>query len=64
MLGQCTEFKWRFAGWRMMARLLWFLDPPSPLQLKKGCQVGPPPTKLSGPAHVVCYMKHLHYQPI
>ena len=25
-----TPFKWRFAGGPMMARLLWYLDPPSP----------------------------------
>ena len=30
-----TPFKWRFAGGLMMARLYWYLDPPSPHQIKK-----------------------------
>ena len=30
-----TPFKWRFAGGPMMARLFWYLDPPSPHQLQK-----------------------------
>ena len=30
-----TPFKWHFAGGQMMARLLWYLDPSTPLQLKK-----------------------------
>ena len=33
--GSETPFKWRFAGGPMMARLKWYLDPPSPHQLKK-----------------------------
>ena len=39
----------------MIARLKWYLDPPSPHQLKKKkniVKVGPPLTKLSGSAHV------------
>ena len=43
-----TPFKWRFAGWPMMARLQWYLDPPFPHQLKN---IGPPLTKLSRSAH-------------
>ena len=30
-----TSIKWRFAGGPMLARLKWYLDPPSPHQLKK-----------------------------
>ena len=38
----------------MMARLKWCLDPHSPYQLNKNVvKVGPPLTKLSGPAHEV-----------
>ena len=45
-----------FAGGLMMARLQWYLDPPSSYQLKKKekknvVKVGPPPTKLAGSAH-------------
>ena len=42
-----TPFKWRFAGRPMMARLLWNLDPPSPLQLNKQerCQSWTPSNK-------------------
>ena len=40
----------------MMARLYWYLDPPSPHKLKKEeknvVKVGPPLTKLSGSAHI------------
>ena len=47
-----TPFKWRFAGGPMMARLLWYIDPISPDQLKKNVvKVGPPLTTLSGSAH-------------
>ena len=49
-----TPFKWRFAGGPIMARLNWYLDPPSPYQLKKK-QKNPskldPPEKLSGSAY-------------
>ena len=45
-----TPFQWRFAGGPMMARLWWYLDPPSPHQLKT-VKVGPPLTKLSRYAH-------------
>ena len=39
----------------MMARLKWYLDPPTPHQLKKNVvKVGPPLTKFSGSAHVDC----------
>ena len=52
-------FKWRFAD-GPMARLKWYLYPPSPHQLKNEqkkhtSQLDPPPptlTKLSGSAHV------------
>ena len=33
-----TPFKWRYAGGPMMARLKWYLDPPTPHQLKNRCQ--------------------------
>ena len=46
-----TPFKWRFADGPMMARFYWYLDPPSPLQLKKTPSKLDPPTKLSGSAH-------------
>ena len=56
MLGphwHCSEtlFKWRFAGVPMIVRLQWYADPLSPHQLKNVVKVGPPLTKLSGPAH-------------
>ena len=35
-----------------MARLKWYLDPPTPHQLKKPVKVGPPLTTFSGSAHV------------
>ena len=36
----------------MMVRLKWYLDPPSPCQLKKNVvKVEPPLTKLSGSTH-------------
>ena len=43
-----TPFQWCFAGGPMMVRLLWYLDPASPHQLKKqnkkkAVKVGPPP---------------------
>ena len=50
-----TPFKWHFAGGSMMARLLWYLDPPSPHQLKKNVKVGPTLTKLPGSAHDKSY---------
>ena len=41
----------------MRARLKWYLDPPTPHQLKKEkknvVKVGPPLTKFSGSAHAV-----------
>ena len=37
--------KWLFAGVPMMARLKWYLDPPSPHQLKKRCQSWTPSYK-------------------
>ena len=46
-------FKWCFAGGPMLARLYWYLDPPTP-QLKKKknvVKVGPPLTKFSESAH-------------
>ena len=46
-----TPFKWRFAGGAMMTGLSWYLDPPTPHQLKKAFKVGPPLTKFSGSAH-------------
>ena len=46
------QFKLRFAGGPMMARLLWYLDPPYPHQLKIGVKVGPPLTNFSASAHV------------
>ena len=47
-----TPFKWRFASGPMMAHLEWYLDPPTPHQLKKNfVKVGPPLTKFSGSAH-------------
>ena len=54
-----TSIKWRFAGGSMMARLKWYLDPPSPHQLKKQQQkkeknpskLDHPLTKLCGSAH-------------
>ena len=42
-----TPFKWHFAGGPMMARLLWYSDPPSPHKLFFSIKVGPPLTKLS-----------------
>ena len=32
---QPNAIKWCFAGWPMMACLEWYMDPPSPYQLKK-----------------------------
>ena len=42
---------WRFAGGPLIARLWWYLDPPSPHFLTKNVKVGPPLTNLSGSAH-------------
>ena len=53
-----VAFRWR----AIMARLLWYLHPPSPHQLKKKrknvVKVGHPLTKLSGSAHA--YFGFLH----
>ena len=49
-----TPFKWRFAGGPMMARLYWYLDPPSFIKetkRKKNCQSWTPSDKTSGSAH-------------
>ena len=47
-----TPFKWHFTGGPMMARLLWYLDPPSPHQpKKKHITVGPPPPPPPPPPH-------------
>ena len=46
-------FKWPFADGQMLARLLWYLDPLSPHQLKKLSKLDPPLIKLSGSAHEV-----------
>ena len=60
-----TPFKWRFAGGLMMARLYWYLDPPSPHQQKKiNVTVEPPLAKLSGDrtqtfdlkSRLICYI--------
>ena len=40
----------------MMARLLWYLDPPTHHQLKKPVKFGPPLTKFSGSAHVLALL--------
>ena len=40
-----TPLIWRFAGWPMMARLQWYLDPLSPHQLKKNHQIWTPSDK-------------------
>ena len=50
-----TPFKWRFAGVPMMAREKCYLDPSYPLQSEKiVIEVGPPLTKVSGPAYEFC----------
>ena len=38
---QRTPFQWRFAGGPIMARLWWYLDPPSHHQLNNVVKVGP-----------------------
>ena len=50
------RFTWRFPGGPMMARFEWYLDPPSPHQLKKNNKQNKtsklnPHTKLSGSTH-------------
>ena len=40
-----TPSTWLFAGWQMMARLKWYLEPLSPHQLKNRSQIWTPSDK-------------------
>ena len=62
-----TEFKWRFPGGPMIARLWWYLDPSSPHQLKKKnkqkvVKVGPLLTNCLEPHRIGGNRKNQYYQ--